>query len=55
MASISTYNFNRDGGDEAKTAKVREKAAGEVKEGAIAAQKTEVEEKGKEKKPWYRW
>ena len=55
LASISTYNFNRDGGDEAKTAKVREKAAGEVKEGAIAAQKTEVEEKGKEKKPWYRW
>ena len=55
LASISTYNFERDGGDEAKTEKVREKAAGEVKEEAVEAQKTEVEEKGKEKKPWYRW
>ena len=37
-----------------KTEKIREKAAGEVKEEAVEAQKAEVE-KGKEKKPWYRW
>lgn len=54
LASISTYNFKRDAGDEGKAAKEREKAAGEVKEEAVEAQKAEVE-KGKEKKPWYRW
>ena len=54
LASISTYNFKRDGGDDGKAAKEREKAAGEVKEEAVEAQKAEVA-KGKEKKPWYRW
>jgi hypothetical protein len=54
LASISTYNFKRDGGDDAKAAKEREKAAGDVKEEAVEAQKAEVA-KGKEKKPWYRW
>jgi len=54
LASISSYDFTRDGGDEGKTEKVREKAAGEVKEEAVEAQKAEVA-KGQEKKPWYRW
>lgn len=54
LASISTYNFKRDAGDDGKAAKEREKAAGEVKEEAAEAQKAEVA-KGKEKKPWYRW
>lgn len=54
LASISTYNFKRDGGDDGKAAKERENAAGEVQEEAVVAQKAEVE-KGKEKKPWYRW
>ncbi len=54
LASISTYNFKRDAGDDGKAAKEREKAAGEVKEEAVEAQKAEVA-KGKEKKPWYRW
>lgn len=54
LASISSYNFKRDAGDDGKAAKEREKAAGEVKEEAVEAQKAEVE-KGKEKKPWYRW
>lgn len=54
LASISTYNFKRDAGDDGKAAKEREKAAGEVKEEAVEAQKAEVE-KGQEKKPWYRW
>jgi len=54
LASISSYDFKRDGGDEGKTEKIREKAAGEVKEEAVEAQKAEVA-KGQEKKPWYRW
>jgi hypothetical protein len=54
LASISTYNFKRDAGDDGKAAKEREKAAGEVKEEAAEAQKAEVA-KGQEKKPWYRW
>jgi hypothetical protein len=54
LASISTYNFKRDAGDEGKAGKEREKAAGEVKEEAVEAQKAEVA-KGQEKKPWYRW
>jgi|GEM_PF-6222648 len=54
LTSISTYNFKRDGGDEGKAEKEREKAAGEVKEEAVEAQKAEVA-KGQEKKPWYRW
>jgi hypothetical protein len=54
LASISTYNFKRDGGDEGKAEKEREKAAGDVKEEAVEAQKAEVA-KGQEKKPWYRW
>ncbi len=54
LASISSYDFTRDGGGEAKTEKIREKAAGEVKEEAVKTQKAEVE-KGQEKKPWYRW
>jgi hypothetical protein len=54
LASISTYNFKRDSGDDGKAAKEREKAAGDVKEEAVEAQKAEVA-KGKEKKPWYRW
>jgi hypothetical protein len=53
LASISTYNFERDKGNDAKTDKSRQDAAGEVKEEAKEQQKAEVVEKGKEKKPWY--
>lgn len=53
LANISSYNFERDKGNDAKTDKSRKDAAGEVKEEAKEKQKTEVVEKGKEKKPWY--
>lgn len=53
LANISSYNFERDKGNEAKTDKSRKDAAGEVKEEAKEKQKIEVVEKGKEKKPWY--
>jgi hypothetical protein len=53
LANISSYNFERDKGNDAKTDKSRKDAAGEVKEEAKEKQKAEVVEKGKEKKPWY--
>ena len=53
LANISSYNFERDKGNDAKTDKSRKDAAGEVKEEAKEQQKAEVVEKGKEKKPWY--
>jgi hypothetical protein len=53
LANISSYNFERDKGNDAKTDKSRKDAAGEVKEEAKDKQKAEVVEKGKEKKPWY--